>query len=67
MIQACEKLASRSVPASKAIAYFRNNAHHMEYNRFRNNGYMIGSGTVENACKQIVTQRIKRSGVQWNR
>ena len=66
VIRACENLASRSTPASQAVTYFRNNAHRMQYDRFRNNGYMIGSGTVESACKQIVTQRLKRSGAQWN-
>ena len=26
---------------------------------------MIGSGSVESGCKQIVTQRLKRPGAQW--
>jgi hypothetical protein len=26
---------------------------------------MIGSGTVESGCKQIVTQRLKLPGAQW--
>jgi len=26
---------------------------------------MIGSGTIESACKQIVTQRLKLPGAQW--
>ena len=33
--------------------------------RFRAAGYMIGSGTVESGCKQIVTQRLKLPGAQW--
>ena len=66
VIRACENLASRSTPASQAVTYFRNHAHRMQYDRFRKMGYMIGSGTVESACKQIVTQRLKRSGAQWN-
>lgn len=37
----------------------------MRYNRFRAQGYLIGSGTIESGCKQIVTQRLKRSGAQW--
>ena len=66
VIQACEKLTHRSTPASHAVTYFRNNAHRMQYDRFRKKGYIIGSGTVESACKQIVTLRLKRSGAQWN-
>ena len=45
--------------------YFVNNADRMDYARFRAAGYAIGSGTVESACKQIVTQRLKKPGAQW--
>jgi len=66
VIIACQKLAERSLPASQAATYFRNNVHRMQYHRFRKMGYMIGSGTIESGCKQIVSQRLKRSGAQWN-
>ena len=29
------------------------------------NDYHIGSGLVESACKMIVTQRLKQSGMRW--
>jgi hypothetical protein len=66
VIAACEKLAAHSPTAAQAATYFRNNADRMQYDRFRAQGYMIGSGTVESGCKQIVTQRLKRSGAQWH-
>jgi hypothetical protein len=66
VIKACEILSVKSVIAAQALTYFRNNAHRMQYDVFRLKGYMIGSGTVESGCKQIVTQRLKRSGAQWN-
>jgi hypothetical protein len=66
VIRACEKLASRSACAAKSLTYFRNNAHRMQYDHFRRMEYLIGSGTVESACKQIVSQRLKRSGAQWH-
>lgn len=37
----------------------------MRYDRFRAAGYMIGSGTVESGCKQIVSHRLKLPGAQW--
>jgi hypothetical protein len=37
----------------------------MRYDLFRAQGYLIGSGTIESGCKQIVTQRLKRPGAQW--
>ena len=66
VISACERLSSQSEEARQAATYFRNNAHRMQYDRYRNQGYMIGSGTVESGCKQVVTHRLKRSGAQWN-
>ena len=37
----------------------------MDYARFREQGYLIGSGTVESGGKQIATLRLKRSGARW--
>jgi hypothetical protein len=37
----------------------------MDYAYFRAQGYFIGSGTVESACKQIVALRLKRAGARW--
>ena len=51
----------------KAITYYRNNALRMDYARWRAAGYLIGSGVVESACKQIGTQRLKRAGARWSR
>ncbi|RMD65042.1 hypothetical protein D6833_03545 [Candidatus Parcubacteria bacterium] len=64
VIAACEQLNSQI--ARQAATYFRNNAERMAYDRFREQGYMIGSGTVESGCKQIVAARLKRSGAQWH-
>ena len=65
VIRACEALAPRSEEATTALTYFRNNQHRMQYDHFREQGYMIGSGTIESACKQIVSQRLRCSGAQW--
>jgi hypothetical protein len=65
VIRACQALVHRSEEASAALTYFRNNQHRMQYDRFRKRGYMIGSGTIESACKQIVAQRLRCAGAQW--
>jgi hypothetical protein len=65
VISTCEDLAPGCGEARKAIAYFYTNAERMRYDRFRTAEYMIGSGTVESGCKQIVTQRLKLPGAQW--
>jgi hypothetical protein len=53
-------------PAQKAVTYFTNNRSRMDYPTYRNNGYQIGSGTIESAAKQIVAHRMKVTGAIWN-
>jgi hypothetical protein len=65
VIFACQRLASRHDAARQAVTYFSNNSPRMRYNPFRTQGYLVGSGTIESGCKQIVTQRLKRTGAQW--
>ena len=65
VIQACQALAPSCSEAQREANYFYTNAARMRYDRFRAAGYMIGSGSVESACKQIVTQRLKLPGAQW--
>jgi hypothetical protein len=50
---------------TKELAYFRNNRHRMRYKKFADEGLPIGSGVVEAACKTLVTQRMKQSGMRW--
>ena len=37
----------------------------MRYAELSNRNLPIGSGVVEAACKTLVTQRMKRSGLRW--
>jgi len=45
--------------------YFANQVHRMDYPSYRAKGWLIGSGPVEAACKQVVGQRMKGSGMRW--
>jgi len=49
----------------KALAYFRAHRHRMHYADLRARNLPIGSGVVEAACKTLVSQRLKRSGMRW--
>jgi hypothetical protein len=51
---------------AKALAYFEKNRHRMRYKEFRAHGCFIGSGVVEAACKTLVAQRLKGSGMHWS-
>lgn len=68
LIHDCQILGS--IPAAEkavydAVSYFTNNQKRMDYARFRQQGYFIGSGTVESAGKQIAGLRLKRAGARW--
>ena len=47
------------------LAYFRKNRHRMRYALMAARGIPIGSGVVEAACKTLVAQRLKCSGMRW--
>lgn len=46
--------------------YFHTHKRRMQYLEFREEGYPIGSGTVESAIKQF-KQRLTASGMRWSR
>ena len=47
------------------VRYFRKRRKRMDYARLAARGLPIGSGIVEAACKTLVSQRFKRSGMRW--
>ena len=47
------------------LEYFRNNRSRMRYAEHLAENLPIGSGVVEAACKTLVTQRMKCSGMRW--
>ena len=47
------------------LTYFRRNRDRMKYSAAAAENLPIGSGVVEAACKTLVTQRMKRSGMRW--
>lgn len=59
--------SSLAADAKKAEAYLRRYKRFMDYARSRSQGFPIGSGIVESACKQIVSERLKLSGMRWHR
>jgi hypothetical protein len=66
VIEACRPLAKKSKWAQQSLTYYSNNMERMRYDQFRSSNLLIGSGIIESGCKQIVTQRLKLPGAQWN-
>ena len=71
VIVACQQhvqsdLKSDEDKAQQAVTYFQNNRHRMHYPAYREQGYQIGSGTMESGCKQIGLQRLRIAGARWS-
>ena len=49
------------------LHYFGVNANRMLYATCELNGFYIGSGSVESACKQYGQGRLKQAGMRWKR
>lgn len=49
------------------LAYLRTHRHMMRYAEYKAAKLPIGSGIIEAACKTLVTQRMKNSGMRWGR
>ena len=58
---------SRGAALDAERTFFARNAHRMDYAHFRGQGWPIGSGPVEAACKSVVKTRLCRSGMRWSR
>ena len=74
VISNLERLAGRASAAlapdkrkklATEIEYFRKNRQRMRYAYFRKQGWPIGSGAVEGACKSVFQERFKQSGMAW--
>ncbi len=51
--------------ARTEIGYFETNKERMRYEEFFNQGLFVGSGVIEAACRTVVAQRMKDSGMEW--
>ena len=50
----------------EAVAgYFQRNRARMQYDEYLANGWPIASGPVEGACKNLIKDRMERSGMRW--
>ncbi len=50
----------------RELGYFTNNRERMNYPEYLQQGFPIGSGVVEGACKNLIGARFKQSGMRWN-
>ena len=57
---------ARGEAVAAALSYYTTHQGRMEYPSYRARGLQIGSGSVESACKQLVSARLKQAGMIWD-
>jgi hypothetical protein len=57
--------AGLAAAVAEVAGYLERHAHRMEYPEYLAQGWCIGSGAVESACKTVVGQRLKLAGLRW--
>ena len=56
----------RGEAVEAARSYYSEHQTRMDYASYRARGLQIGSGSVESACKQVVSARLKQAGMIWD-
>jgi hypothetical protein len=49
----------------QVIGYLERNRKHMRYEICLAKGYPIGSGVIEGACRNLINDRLERTGMSW--
>jgi hypothetical protein len=49
------------------VGYLEHNREHLHYDEYLAQGYPIGSGVAEGACRHVVKDRMERTGMRWTR
>lgn len=57
--------SSKRQRLAKVITYLENNRSYMRYDVCLAQGYPIGSGVVEGACRHVVKDRMEGTGMHW--
>jgi hypothetical protein len=56
---------ARRETVDKVARYLRRNRKYMRYDEYLQQGLPIASGCVEGACKNLIKDRMERSGMRW--
>jgi len=51
----------------RTAAYYERNAPYMRYDAYLADGWPIGTGVVEGACRHLVKDRLELAGMRWTR
>jgi hypothetical protein len=49
----------------RTVNYYRRNCTYMRYDEYLAQGWPIGTGVIEGACRHLVKDRMEQSGMRW--
>lgn len=58
---------SKQDTLKKVRRYLHNNRDYMDYQTYLTQGYPIGTGVIEGACRHLVKDRFERAGMRWSK
>jgi len=63
-----KKLKHRKLPKGvvNLFNYVNNNIGRIDYKKYIENGYFVGSGAIESGNKVVLQKRLKLAGMRWN-
>lgn len=51
----------------KTLGYYQRNRSYMRYDQYLAQGWPIGTGVVEGACRHLVKDRMEQAGMRWTK
>ena len=66
VVEELKSHATRHEKAGETVACFECNRSKMDHPRYRAAGFPVGSGVIEGACRSVVCERLKISGMFWS-
>jgi hypothetical protein len=68
-IDVIKSLGKKRLEKSKfnLLGYINNNKKNIDYAKYRELGYYIGSGAIESGNRIVLQERLKRPGMRWNK
>lgn len=70
--KALTKISQSDMPSDKKAkilnleGYINNNKERINYLKYRNKGFYIGSGMIESGNKVVIQKRMKQAGMRWS-
>jgi hypothetical protein len=67
-IEILKKLQRRKLPKGTVNlpTYVNNNIDKIDYDKYAEQGYYVGSGAIESGNKVVLQKRLKLAGMRWN-